>query len=71
LKQGYYNYTYAWKDFSDNKIKTYTFEGSYHETENDYQIFVYYGKTIDRYDQLIGYQKFNSLENRAFSSKRF
>ena len=71
LKQGYYNYTYAWKDFADNKIKTYTFEGSHHETENDYQIFVYYGKTIDRYDQLIGYQKFNSLENRAFSSKRF
>lgn len=71
LKQGYYNYTYAWKDLTDNKIKTNAFEGSHHETENDYQIFVYYGKTADRYDRLIGYQKFNSLENRAFLSKRF
>jgi hypothetical protein len=66
LKQGYYNYCYAWKDFTDNKIKINTLEGSHFETENDYFIYVYYGKITDRYDQLIGYQKFNSLKNRAF-----
>ncbi len=71
LKQGFYNYAYAWKDLTVNEIKTYPFEGSHHETENDYQIFVYYGRVNDRYDRLVGYQKFNSLINRTFSSGRF
>jgi hypothetical protein len=66
LKQGYYNYCYAWKDFTDNKIKLNTLEGSHFETENDYYIYVYHGRLADRYDRLIGYQKFNSLKDRAF-----
>jgi hypothetical protein len=66
LKQGYYNYCYAWKDFTDNKIKLDALEGSHFETENDYFIYIYYGKMTDRYDRLIGYQKFNSLKDRAF-----
>lgn len=71
LKQGFYNYAYAWKDISDGKVRTYAFEGSHFETENDYQIFVYHGRINDRFDRLIGYQKFNSLNNRSFSNKRF
>jgi len=66
LKQGYYNYCYAWKDFSNNKIKLNALEGSHFETENDYFIYVYYGRLSDRFDKLIGCQKFNSLKNRAF-----
>jgi hypothetical protein len=66
LKQGFYNYCYAWKDFSNNKINIGALEGSHTETENDYQLFVYYGKTTDRYDRLIGYNSFNSLINRSY-----
>jgi len=66
LKQGYYNYCYAWKDFIDKKIKLNALEGSHFETENDYYISVYYGKPTDRYDRLVGYQKFNSIKDRAF-----
>jgi hypothetical protein len=66
LKQGYYNYCYAWKDFTDSKIKLNVLEGSHFETENDYYIYVYHGRLTDRYDRLIGYQKFNSLKDRAF-----
>jgi len=66
LKQGFYNYCYAWKDFSKNKISISALEGSHAETENDYQIFVYYGKNTDRYDRLIGFNQFNSLVNRTY-----
>lgn len=66
LKQGYYNYTFAYKDNSTNTIKCYNLEGSHNKTENDYQIYFYYGKLTDRYDRLIGYKKFNSLTNRSF-----
>lgn len=66
LKQGYYNYTYAYKDNNSNEIKCYNLEGSHNETENDYQLYVYYGKLTDRYDRLIGYEKFNTLTNRSY-----
>ncbi|MBN2261303.1 MAG: DUF5103 domain-containing protein [Prolixibacteraceae bacterium] len=65
LKQGYYNFTYAYKDYRSEQIKPYNLEGSHHETENDYYIFVYYGRMNDRYDRLIGYRRFNSLADRG------
>jgi hypothetical protein len=67
LKQGYYNFMYAYKDENEKNIKCENLEGSHYETENDYQIFVYYGKITDRYDRLIGYEKFNSLTKRNFN----
>ncbi len=60
LKQGYYNYIYVLSN--DNKKggdETVT-EGSYWDTENDYNIFVYHRKFGTYYDQLIGYKKLNS-----------
>ena len=66
LKQGYYNYTYAYKDNKSDEVKCFNLEGSHHETENDYYIFVYHGRMNDRYDRLIGYQRFNSLLNRSY-----
>jgi hypothetical protein len=66
LKQGSYSFQYAYKDDYSGKIKTYNIEGSHSETENDYQIFVYYGEISDRYDRLIGYNRFNSSRNRSF-----
>lgn len=64
LKQGYYNFIYAYKDHQTGEIRPYHLEGSHHETENDYYIYVYHGRINDRYDRLIGYQRFNSLTNR-------
>jgi hypothetical protein len=54
LKQGYYNYLYA---FSDNKLGTIDLaqaEGSHAETGNIYTILVYYRELGDRFDKLIG-----------------
>jgi hypothetical protein len=55
LKQGVYDYQYVWKGKSDALVNTTTFEGSFFETENNYQAFVYYRKPGSRWDELIGY----------------
>jgi hypothetical protein len=68
LKQGYYNYAYAWKDFSNNIPKMEALEGNHSVTENDYALFVYHGRNTDRYDRLIGYATFNSLANRVLKN---
>ena len=57
LKQGYYNYLYYLEAFSK---PDYYFEGSHLLTENDYEIFVYYRRPGNVFDELIGYKKFNS-----------
>lgn len=55
LKQGVYDYQYVWKDNATGKVDNTTFEGSFFETENDYQAFVYYRRPGSRWDELIGY----------------
>ncbi len=64
LKQGYYNFQYVYVPqgslVADNK----NIEGSFWETENDYQIFVYYKDMAGRYDRLVGYRILNSAANR-------
>jgi hypothetical protein len=60
IKQGYYNYIYAFlKDKSKAGDETLT-EGNHWETENDYIIYVYHRQRGTYYDQLIGMRKFNS-----------
>jgi hypothetical protein len=60
IKQGYYNYIYAFlKDKSKAGDETLT-EGNHWETENDYIIYVYHRTRGTYYDQLIGIRKFNS-----------
>jgi hypothetical protein len=55
LKQGYYNYLFGVK--APNKsVDFQVLEGSRFETENQYDIFVYYRAPGTRYDQIIGYQ---------------
>ncbi|MGI9541726.1 MAG: DUF5103 domain-containing protein, partial [Cyclobacteriaceae bacterium] len=51
LKQGWYNYLYLIKD----PKKSYYFEGNNYETENQYEILVYYRPIGSISDQLIGY----------------
>jgi hypothetical protein len=60
LKQGTYNYQYMYKPTNSNKPTTDKMEGSYWQTENEYQIFVYYRALGERYDRLIGFQQINT-----------
>ncbi len=55
LKQGLYDYKYVWKDQQTGKLDETLFEGSFFETENTYQVFVYYRKAGSRWDELVGY----------------
>ena len=61
LKQGYYNYMYAFKN-KEGEIINFLTEGSHDETENDYLIYVYYRGFADRYDKLVGFALFNNIK---------
>lgn len=53
LKQGWYDYQYAY--LRDQQFDSEEFEGSFFETENEYEVFVYFRALGSRYDQLVGY----------------
>jgi hypothetical protein len=50
LKQGIYNYQFKSKNPSNS-----TLEGNYSQTENVYELLVFYQKPGTRYDALVGY----------------
>lgn len=55
MKCGYYNYLYLCADKSDPQVgSTMPIEGNYFQTENEYDILVYYRPTGSRYWQLVG-----------------
>jgi len=60
LKQGYYNYYYAVQPTGATNPDEVYFEGSFNNTENTYDILVYYRPPGSRSDLLIGYQEVNS-----------
>lgn len=60
LKQGYYNYLYAYVADGSKTADTVNLEGSFFLTENDYQIFAYYRDPSGRYDRLVGFVTVNS-----------
>jgi len=62
VKQGFYDYQYVYIEGGSNKIDNTLLEGSYVETENDYQIYIYYRNFSSRYDKLIGYRTINSVK---------
>ncbi len=55
LKQGVYDYQYVWVGH-DKKPDDIMLEGNHFETENEYQILVYYRPASARWEELIGYQ---------------
>lgn len=55
FKQGLYDFKYVWKDAETGKVDDTVFEGSFFETENSYQVFVYFRKPGSRWDEMIGY----------------
>lgn len=61
LKQGYYDYQYFFVDNKINKIDNTLIEGNHSETENDYQLFVYYHEKFRDYYRIIGYKKYNTI----------
>lgn len=61
LKQGFYNYMYAFRYIANGKTDLTYAEGNSYETENDYLVFVYQHSYDRDYDELIGVSVFNSL----------
>ncbi len=56
LKQGYYNYDFAVAGARGAAPNEVYFEGTHYETENQYDLLVYYRPPGTRADLLIGYQ---------------
>ena len=55
LKQGSYNYQYLFVPNGEKQGYTHPIEGDFHQTENNYSIYVYHRGFGDRYDRLIGF----------------
>ncbi|MCR5129929.1 MAG: DUF5103 domain-containing protein [Prevotella sp.] len=56
LKQGYYSYQYLLLT-DDGAIRPVPSEGTFYQTENQYEAFVYYRGFGERTDRLVGYGK--------------
>ncbi len=61
MKQGYYDYLYAFVPNGTERTEFDTTEGNWHETENEYTILVYYQPFGARYDRVIGLATRNSV----------
>lgn len=57
LKQGVYSYLYATKN-EKGRPDVSIIEGNDFNTENSYEVFIYYKSIADRYDRLIGYLQY-------------
>lgn len=60
LKQGSYNYMYLFLYDGETIGQTHQCEGDFHQTENEYYIYVYHRPFGLRYDKLVGFQKIKS-----------
>ena len=54
LKQGYYNYQYLTRN-TDGAITPLPSEGNFYQTENSYQLLVYFRGQGERTDCLVNY----------------
>ncbi len=61
LKQGMINFYYLIKNKKDGKINIEKIEGNHFETENDYDIILYYRDIRQENDRILGVYSFNSL----------
>jgi Domain of unknown function (DUF5103) len=61
LKQGYYNYSYAFVKKGNIDLDFQEIEGNSYETENDYTILLYYRPFGSRYDRVVAAQTVNTL----------
>lgn len=54
LKMGYYSYQYLYIPFGKEEVTISPSEGNFYETENKYNVFIYFRGNIDRTDRLVG-----------------
>lgn len=62
LKQGYYNYSYIYKNDKQKAGELNKIEGSHFDTENEYTFKIYYSDPGDFYDRLLLYYIVNSRD---------
>ncbi|MFN3801652.1 DUF5103 domain-containing protein [Belliella pelovolcani] len=62
LKQGWYDYQFAYK--TDSGWNMSPIEGDHFETENEYEVLVYFRDVGSRYDELVGYINVNPNKRR-------
>ncbi|MCH5175258.1 MAG: DUF5103 domain-containing protein [Prevotellaceae bacterium] len=60
LKQGSYNYMYLFLPDGDTIGQTQQCDGNFHQTENEYYVYVYHRPFGLRYDKLVGFQMIKS-----------
>jgi hypothetical protein len=60
LKQGVTDFHYTWADENGKVIDDHAFDGSFFETENNYQLFIYYKAPGSRFDELISFTELNT-----------
>ena len=63
MKQGLYDYDYVLADASGKTVATNFVNGSFFDTENDYQILVYYRQPGSRFEELVAFSELNSSKN--------
>lgn len=61
LKQGYYNYQYLTRN-TDGSVTLLPSEGSFYQTENSYQLLVYFRGQGERTDRLVNYLNLSSRQ---------
>ncbi len=57
LKLGSYNYQYLFVRDGETKGSTQPTEGNFHQTENEYYVYIYHRPFGERYDKLVGFNK--------------
>lgn len=58
LKLGVYNYCYVWVS-KNGRVENVPAEGNFYNTENEYQVYIYYRGFGDRHDRLLGVHRVN------------
>lgn len=61
LKQGVYDYIYVWVNNATRQANDTVLEGNYFETENEYQLLVYYRPAGARWEELVGYSMLTTV----------
>jgi hypothetical protein len=64
LKQGGYNYQYAFIPVGSKTATMQRISGSYWQTENQYAIYVYHRPFGERYDKLVGFRVAQSMAGK-------
>ncbi|MFD1629751.1 DUF5103 domain-containing protein [Pseudopedobacter beijingensis] len=60
LKQSVTDYHYTWADKDGKLLDDNAFDGSFYETENNYQLLVYYKQPGSRYEELVAFSQINT-----------